>query len=146
MRPPSPAMHPGLYIFKEKSALAPGLCTRHFFILSLPPTLAPFSNFPASLGRVGGRPSKSTFGPQMSRKSHQPLPTRLGRAIQGDPLRPGCAQALWSPSGALVQGGSKFVIISNVGGSGGMGSAGGAVFLPRSRSFPPLLFSLKVGC
>lgn len=54
MRPPSPAMHPGLYIFKGKSALAPGLCTRHFFILSLPPTLAPFSNFPASLGRVGG--------------------------------------------------------------------------------------------
>ena len=139
-------MHPGLYIFKGKSALAPGLCTRHFFILSLPPPwlLSPTSR-PAWGGLWGG-PSKSTFGPQMSRKSHQPLPTRLGRAIQGDPLRLGCAQARWFPSGAPAQGGSKFVIISNDGGSGGMGSAGwGAAFLSRSRSFFTPLVSLKFG-
>lgn len=85
MRPPSPAMHPGLYIFKGKSALAPGLCTRHFFILSLPPTLAPFSNFPASLGRVGGGAFKIHLRPP-NVPQEPPTPTHSTRA--GDPGGP----------------------------------------------------------
>lgn len=55
MGPPSPALHPGSYIFKGKDARwrwASAHVTSSFF--PSPPNLALFSNFPASAGRFGG--------------------------------------------------------------------------------------------
>lgn len=118
---------------RVRSRRASAHVTSSFF----PPPPWLLSPTSGQLGRVGAAFKKSTFSPQCPvraiTKPH-PLPDSGGATIQGDPLRPG-VQALGPWSGALVQGGSKFVIISSWG-SGGMGSAGGAVFLPRLR-FPP---------
>lgn len=110
-----------------------------------PPPLAPFSNFPASSGRVagGGVSSESTSGPKMN-VPQQPTPPHSTRAGgPGGPAVVGVRAARWSPSGAPAQGGSKFVIISHDGGSGGMGR-GEPLSIPSRALFS--LVSLKVGC
>ena len=94
MRPPSPAMHPGLYIFKGKSALAPGLCTRHFFILSLPPHLGSFLQLPGQLGAGSGAASKIHLRPP-NVPQEPPTPTHSTRA--GDPGGPAAAGVCAGP-------------------------------------------------
>lgn len=143
---PSPAWHPGSYIFKGKDARsrrASAHVTSSFFPSPPPWLLSPTSR-PARGGlRGGGVSSESTSGPKMN-VPQQPTPPHSTRAGgPGGPAVVGVRAARWSPSGAPAQGGSKFVIISHDGGSGGMGR-GEPLSIPSRALFS--LVSLKVGC